>query len=248
MIFMKTDIGQTRSSNQDAMSAGFLDERTCWAVVCDGMGGANGGSVASQKCIELLSEQLQEGYRPELSKEEIRSLLEGAIYHANAVIYELAQTNSELSGMGTTAVLALVQEQELSVVHVGDSRAMLFHAGTIQRLTKDHSLVQHMIDVGELTEQEAQQHPNRHVITRAIGVSPVVLDDYGQWSLQPGDVLLLCSDGLYNRVSDQEIALLLKETQREQWAEKLVEKANENGGEDNITAVLLCIDASQEAG
>lgn len=247
MIVAKTDKGKVRSSNQDAVMSGNLGNNAQWLVVCDGMGGANGGNVASTECVKIIEEQLRIAYRDNMSEESMRQLFETAIYNANTVVCGIAEENIELNGMGTTIVLAIIRDMQLYLAHVGDSRAMLIRNGELKRLTKDHTVVQSMIDAGELTEAEAKVNPNRHIITRVIGVTPSVQSDYMQMDIENEDILLLCSDGLYNCIEDEQIISILKNGSFEDRAEVLVEVANENGGDDNITVALFRADSAQEA-
>lgn len=243
-VYMKTDTGRIRSSNQDAMFSMEPEQDVLCAAVCDGMGGANGGNVASTLCVKVLQDQLQRAYRSGMSEKSVIQMLTTALFNANLAIYEESQSNAELKGMGTTAVLALVQQQHLFVVHVGDSRALLLRGGTLQQLTRDHTIVQAMVDSGEISEQQAQSHPQKHIITRAVGVQREVDIDVSDWQLQENDLVLLCSDGLSNHLSSEQICEAAKRFPPQELAEGLVSLANENGGSDNITVVVISINGS----
>ena len=172
-LFGKTDIGLVRETNQDAFSFGSFDDGNCWAVVCDGMGGVSGGQVASEICVEKVSEAIKRSYRKGITVSSAKNLLTTAINAANSAVFKEAQENIELKGMGTTVVAVLVLGSIAVVAHVGDSRAYLIN-DEINQITKDHSFVQLLIDTGKITEEEAKVHPDRNVITRAVGIEHVV--------------------------------------------------------------------------
>ncbi len=244
-LFMKTDIGKVRQTNQDAVTGAVLDGQTAWAAVCDGMGGASGGNVASETGVRTLEEQMAAGYRAEMNGNSIRNLLTSAVYNANSAIYGLSTQDPALSGMGTTAVLALVAHDKIHLVNIGDSRAFLVRK-SIDQITKDHTMVQAMVDMGQLTEEEAREHPQKHIITRALGVNASVDVDYYEVDFPPDAVLLLCSDGLSNHMEPLEILELYANTPIHQFADQLVARAIENGGSDNVTVAVIA-NQSQEA-
>lgn len=233
------DIGLVRSSNQDAYNTGSFSEDVAWAVVCDGMGGANGGNVASQTAVEKIENHINASYRKNMPERSIKNMLTCAIYNANLAIYEMAREKVELSGMGTTVVLALVADGEVHVAHAGDSRVYLIHQNAIEQLTTDHSVVQEMVDSGQLTEEEARRHPRKNIITRALGVMEEINIDYNQCPMKPGDLLLLCTDGLTNLVDDQTILQLAQTEEFSKLADALAARAKEQGGNDNITVVII---------
>lgn len=237
--YMKTDIGKIRSSNQDAMFSIEPEPGVLCAAVCDGMGGVNGGNIASELCVNTLRSQLQKAYHPGMSDRSVTQMLTTAFFNANLAVYEESRKDAELAGMGTTAVLALVQQQHLFVVHVGDSRALLLRDGAVQQLTHDHTIVQAMVDSGEISEQQAQCHPHKHIITRAVGVGREVEIDISDWQLQQDDLILLFSDGLSNHLSNEQISAAARRFPPNELAEGLIALANENGGSDNITVVVI---------
>ena len=236
-IFGKTDIGLVRETNQDAFSFGSFDDGNCWAVVCDGMGGVSGGQVASEICVEKVSEAIKRSYRKGITVSSAKNLLTTAINAANSAVFKEAQENIELKGMGTTVVAVLVLGSIAVVAHVGDSRAYLIN-DEINQITKDHSFVQLLIDTGKITEEEAKVHPDRNVITRAVGIEHVVDVEIDIVDINDNDKLLICTDGLNGYVPDADILKIIKEY-GDSSTEKLVEKAIDNGGRDNITAVLM---------
>ena len=232
-LVAKTDIGSQRSENQDSYRGGRRPDDAVWGAVCDGMGGARGGRLASTMAVDALQ---QAG----------RALLESAVEQANRSVYEKARGTPSLSGMGTTVVCALVRGGLAQYVHVGDSRIYLFRNNKLLQLTKDHSMVQEMVEQGALTEEEAQNHPRKNLITRALGVGRDVEADFGEKEVSPRDILLLCSDGLSNCVSVPQIEETLARTPFYEAADALVQKALEGGGLDNITVLLMQVEAVEE--
>ena len=243
-LFGKTDIGLVRETNQDAFSFGSFDDGNCWAVVCDGMGGVSGGQVASEICVEKVSEAIKRSYRKGITVSSAKNLLTTAINAANSAVFKEAQENIELKGMGTTVVAVLVLGSIAVVAHVGDSRAYLIN-DEINQITKDHSFVQLLIDTGKITEEEAKVHPDRNVITRAVGIEHVVDVEIDIIDINYNDKLLICTDGLNGYVPDADILKIIKEY-GDSSTEKLVETANLNGGHDNITVVLISSDNQGE--
>ncbi len=236
-IFGKTDIGFIRETNQDAFSYGSFDDGNCWAVVCDGMGGVSGGQVASSICVEKVSEAIKRGYRKNMNISSAKNLLTTAINAANSAVFKQSQENLELKGMGTTVVAVLVSGNIAIVAHVGDSRAYLIN-DEIKSITKDHSFVQLLIDTGKITEEEANTHPDRNIITRAVGIEHVVDVEIDIVDINNNDKLLICTDGLNGYVSDADILKTVNEY-GDSSTEKLVETANNAGGRDNVTAVII---------
>jgi serine/threonine protein phosphatase PrpC len=224
----KTDTGRQRQANEDSYFA-----KSPVFAVADGMGGAQAGEVASRIAAGAFEQEVDSEAPPEAQ-------LEGIAKDANREIHELAQTDSSRAGMGTTLTAAIVRDDEVSLGHVGDSRAYVFRDGELKRLTKDHSLVEELRRQGRLTDEEAEEHPQRSIITRALGPEPEVNVDTMTFPAKNGDVFLLCSDGLTTMVSDAELARILREAPTLRSAvNKLVDTANGNGGRDNITAVAF---------
>lgn len=239
-IFSKTDIGMVRSSNQDAYFTGELSDGAVFAVVCDGMGGANAGNVASESAVKIISEYLLKSYRTNMDFNDIEKMLNNAISSANIEIYDMSLKSPELSGMGTTAVVALIRENNAVIAHVGDSRA--YHIGDdIKQLTRDHSVVQTLLEKGELTPNEAKIHPRKNVITRALGAEENIVSDSDIIDVRVGESLLLCTDGLSNFIEASEILNIFKNENIEDVAEILVDTANKNGGGDNIAVVTVTL-------
>lgn len=237
-IFSKTDRGRVRTDNQDAYFAGKITDDSVFAVVCDGMGGANAGNVASELAVRHISEYVIRSYRDGMDMTDTEKTLKNAIVSANISLYDKAVNNAELAGMGTTAVAAFVKDGTAVIAHVGDSRIYLVN-GEIKQLTRDHSVVQSLIESGKITPEDAKVHPRKNVITRALGAEEDVAVDSDCLNLSNGDTLLLCSDGLTNFLDDKDILKVFQNNDISAVAERLVEEANENGGGDNITVVTV---------
>lgn len=237
-VYGRTDKGRVRQNNQDAFVTGKLSDSVHFAVVCDGMGGANGGNIASSLAVKVITNRIVEGYRENMSRQSIHYMLESAIAAANVLVYDTAVADPELHGMGTTVVAVIVSGDEAVVAHIGDSRAYII-SDDIRQLTRDHSVVWEMVEKGEITEEEARIHPNKNFITRALGVEEQVECDITDAELSDGAMLLVCTDGLTNMVENQEIARILKKLSPQNAVEKLIVSANMSGGSDNITACLF---------
>lgn len=238
-IFSKTDRGRVRTDNQDAYFAGKITDDAVFAVVCDGMGGANAGNVASELAVRHISEYVVRSYRSGMmNMTDTEKTLKNAIVSANISLYDKAVNNAELAGMGTTAVAAFVKDGTAVIAHVGDSRIYLVN-GEIKQLTRDHSVVQSLIESGKITPEDAKVHPRKNVITRALGAEEDVAVDSDCLNLSNGDTLLLCSDGLTNFLDDKDILTVFQNNDISAVAERLVEEANKNGGGDNITVVTV---------
>lgn len=238
-IVAKTDKGHVRNSNQDAYAVGEFSDEVVWAVVCDGMGGANGGNIASALAVKVISDRINVSYREQMRDSSIINMLDSALNAANVEVFDLAQSKAELNGMGTTVVCAIVKNGQVFIAHVGDSRAYILRNGNITQLTTDHSMVQDLLDSGKITSEQALHHPNKNIITRAVGVDKNIDIDFDETELDDESTLLLCTDGLSNYVSNDEILELTSDGKHYAFADRLVNKANENGGGDNITAVVI---------
>jgi PPM family protein phosphatase len=231
---VRTDTGRQRNANEDSL---FVDAPLF--VVADGMGGAQAGEVASRAAAESFAQNL-----PPAPPER---LLEETIEGANRTIHELARKDPSLTGMGTTTTATLVDldSEEVAIGHVGDSRAYRLRAGKFEQLTRDHSLVEEMRRKGQLTDAQAQDHPQRSIITRALGPEPEVEVDLQTVPAQAGDVFLICSDGLTTMLDDEKIAhILSRATSLQSAVRALVDEANRAGGRDNITVVLFRLEAA----
>lgn len=237
-IYSKIDIGRERTLNQDAFFAGEISQDIAFAVVCDGMGGANAGDVASQTAVKIISEYIINSYRKKMTIDDFSKVLRNALLSANITLFDMALKDEKLKGMGTTAVVAVVKGDEVAIAHVGDSRIYLVNESLTQ-LTRDHSIVQTLIESGEITPEAAEKHPRKNVITRALGVEGDVAVDTAELKLSDNEALLLCTDGLTNFTSSDDILKTFKENDISLVPEMLVNLANQGGGGDNITVVTL---------
>lgn len=238
-VFSRSDIGLVRKENQDSCSFSVISSGCVWAVVCDGMGGARGGKTASSTAVQFITEYLNRNYSDTMDEEELSTLLVNAVDGANTQVYRKSFESPEYTGMGTTCELVFIRDSVVHVVHVGDSRTYSVRGGKILQLTEDHSVVQEMVNRGEITEQQALNHPNRNVITRALGVNPTLRLDYIEAEFEYGDVLLICSDGLSNFVSQSDIVKTVHENRGILLIDTLVELAKIGGGADNITVTVI---------
>lgn len=235
--FCATDIGRNRQCNQDYFSVSEepVGNLPNLFVVADGMGGHRAGGYASQYAVTTILEQARDSYE----KNPI-AVLEKAIQTANERILERSRTDENLAGMGTTVVAATCLGRYLEVANVGDSRLYISHRDYMEQITRDHSLVEEMVRFGGINREEARRHPDKNIITRAVGVEEKVTIDFFTVELTEGDLVLLCSDGLTNMLEDGLIHQILREdTDITGKAEELISRANENGGRDNITVILV---------
>ncbi|MEM5781092.1 MAG: Stp1/IreP family PP2C-type Ser/Thr phosphatase [Lawsonibacter sp.] len=231
-----THRGTVRQQNQDAYAIRQLENGRVIAVVCDGMGGARAGNVASTMAVE----RFMEAFLEQGDGEQDQERMQVAAALANQDIFQRAATDSDCSGMGTTLVAALAGTEEAVILNEGDSRAYHINQDGIVRITRDHSLVEDMVERGELTREEARTHPHKNLITRALGAEPVLLADCFRQPMVPGDYLLLCSDGLSNIVTDQEILYeVIHGGEDETCCQRLLEIALHRGAPDNVTVVII---------
>ena len=234
-----TDTGLVRRENQDAYATAVIADCTV-AVVCDGMGGTNGGHMASTIAVETLLEQLRSLLKPGMEREQIKNAVLQGIAQANDAIRAKAAEDETLANMGTTLVCAVCRDSEALVFNVGDSRGYLIGESGIHQITRDHSVVENMVERGDITPAQARRHPRRNLITRALGPDVQVEADTFPVSWQQGDFLLLCTDGLVNTVTDQEMLFeIMHENDLDGCLDRLMAAAREQGAPDNVTIVLL---------
>ena len=226
-----TDVGQKRKTNQDSF---IVDQETLLFGVADGMGGHRGGGVASKLAVDTIRSFVQSHKTgdPEV-------IIEKALQEASKTIYKQSMEKEELTGMGTTATFAWVKGKKIFIAHVGDSRAYLLRGEKIWQITEDHSLVHEQVKAGILPESAQKGHELRNVLTRSIGFEPAVKVDIYQKELKPGDKFLICSDGLVGMIDDKDISKIVNKKSLDEAVKKLIEMANKNGGDDNITSVLI---------
>ncbi len=241
--FAVTDVGQKRKINQDSVfvSTEPVGNLPNLFIVADGMGGHNAGDFASRYAVNAVREAI------EVSREvNPVKLISEAIRLANEGILAEAEAHEEMRGMGTTIVVTTILGNYAYTANVGDSRLYLYD-GELRQITKDHSLVEEMVRLGELTEEQAKNHPDRHIITRALGAAETVEPDFFDYRLHPENILLMCSDGLSNMVDDDEIRQIMEQPiSAEEKADTLVGTANDNGGTDNIAVIIIEPDADEE--
>jgi serine/threonine protein phosphatase PrpC len=235
----KTDIGNVRETNQDDYNFGNLDDDSVFAVVCDGMGGEKGGHMASHIASTVITDSIVAAFGRGFKESSIKGVLQTAVTAANISVFDRSQSDEKYRGMGTTVVAVIIFGGIAHIVHAGDSRAYLVSEDRIEQLTKDHSLVQIYVDKGEITQDEARFHPKKHFITRALGVTSVIDLDYCEFPLNEGEAIMICTDGLSNYFSNDELFAMIKSAGYSKCAEKLIGAAKKAGGADNITVVCI---------
>ena len=235
----KTDKGLVRANNQDTYRTAINENGLGFVVLCDGMGGARAGNIASDRAAERFMEHIQTADPAQADTDTLSQIVSQAVTMANTEVFELSQSSPAYNGMGTTLVGGICVENRIVLANVGDSRAYVIDGDNIAQMTGDHSLVAEMVRSGRLTAEEARHYPGRNLITRAIGVESDVEADLYEITLHEGQTLLLCSDGLCGLVTDAEIAVAVSKAQsKEQACDQLIELACNAGGNDNITVVL----------
>ena len=237
--FAKTDIGKARDMNQDYYYISKPEDKISIFILADGMGGYNGGEIASKLATMVTLGYIQSNFEniPK-EREEILKLIKSAMEYANMVVYEKSKEQKELEGMGTTLEVCLIYNNKLYIGHIGDSRIYRLRGEFFRKLTHDHSYVQKLVKDGTITQEEANHHPKKNMLMKALGCTAFVEPDITVKGFVKDDIVLICSDGLTNMVEEPEIYNILK-NEGTLAAEKLVEKANENGGYDNITAIVI---------
>ena len=246
---LKTDTGKIRQHNEDDAGIFKGKDEFILAVVADGMGGHLAGDVASKIAVKAMGEKWNEAETIPTAPSDCEKWLIEQILSVNSKIYDHAQAHEECQGMGTTIVCALFTGKTVSVAHIGDSRCYLLQDDDFVQVTEDHSLVNELVRTGEISREDAEHHPRKNVLTKALGTDQSVSIDTRSFDIEPGDKLLLCSDGLTNKVEGTELKdILQSDSAPQEKVNLLVDKANQNGGEDNITAVLLELALQVEEG
>ncbi len=238
-IIGATDKGKVRSVNEDGFDFGTFEDGTAWAIVCDGMGGVRGGHIASKLVLEMVSEKIKKCYNKLMPTYSFENVFLSTITTANVLVHDRSFIDEDLKGMGTTIVAAIIKDGMACIAHVGDSRVYKISDGEIRQITKDHSLAQEMLDSGQLTKEEFENYPKKNIITRALGVDEKIDIDFDFTPVEKDEALILCSDGLSGLVSDSEILSIYNETEFNKLCEKYIDTANNNGGRDNITVVVM---------
>ena len=239
MVFAKTDIGKAREKNQDYYYVSKDTDVPRIYILADGMGGYKGGEVASKLATESVKKYIENNFSNIIKeKEEILKLIASAVEYANMVVYEKSKEDKELEGMGTTLEVCVIYNNKAYIGHVGDSRVYRIRKDIIRKLTKDHSYVQQLIEDKKITREEAKTHPKKNMITKALGCTPFVEPDLRARNFEKGDIFIICSDGLTNMVDEKQIYEIIKQD-IENATEKLINEANQAGGYDNITVIII---------
>ena len=237
-----SDAGCVRRQNQDAYQIEELDRNTLLCVVCDGMGGAKSGNIASSLATEVFVEEVRRTWKPNMDRETMDQMMLSAVKLANFTVYDQAQQFPEFEGMGTTLVALLLQGRKATIANVGDSRCYGLSRRGIHQITRDHSLVQMMVDRGDLSPEMAKTYPGKNFITRAVGTESTVECDIFHQDVSRGDYFLLCSDGLSNMMDDQEILFeVVHGVNKQHCCKRLLAIAKNRGAPDNVTSVLVLI-------
>lgn len=229
-------VGQVRKINEDSF-ASYICDNYAYAIVADGMGGHLAGEIASKMAVDYIGEYVREHITDDLDHFQVKEILHRAFLNANNYIYEYSCKNESVMGMGTTATMCVIRDGFVIYAHVGDSRAYMI-SKTIKQITRDHSYVQELVKLGQITPEEAKIHPRRNYITRAMGVEKDVKADLGIKTYK-GENILICSDGLHGKIDDKELLETVNGNNLQDSVAKLIDLANERGGEDNITAVVM---------
>ena len=238
-IFAKSDVGKAREMNQDYFFVSNSEDEIKLFILADGMGGYNGGEVASSLATQSAKNYILNNFNKiEHDKETILKLIKNAVEYANMVVYEKSKKEKELEGMGTTIEVCLIYNNKVYIGHVGDSRVYRLRKEFFRKLTKDHSYVEQLIEDGTISKEEAYNHPKKNMLTKALGCTAFVEPDCLVKGFLKGDILLISSDGLTNMIKDEEIYNIIKNNP-EKAVDELVEKANQNGGYDNITVIII---------
>jgi len=254
-IASHTDPGMVRSNNEDSIAS--IPEQGL-VVLADGMGGYNAGEVASGMATTMLTTELRQLLEkhapfevdPQSGQKAALKMLQQQIAKANTSIYQASQSQPQYAGMGTTLVVALFYDNKVMVAHIGDSRLYRMRGDEFSQISKDHSLLQEQIDAGMLTKEQAKHSSNKNLVTKALGIDPVVEPEIHEYDALPGDIYLLCSDGLSDMVSDDDIGMTLQAlgANLNLAAQQLVQMANDNGGRDNVSVILIKIMGAYAAG
>lgn len=241
ILIADTDKGLVRQTNQDKYECRVINDNFGFVVVCDGMGGQNGGNIASEITVNFAREMLDRDLKEDMSEMSLRAVMESAAHGANALVYSRAVADKKLEGMGTTLVICVFRGRELFILYAGDSRVYVASPAQEKQLTKDHTVVQMLMDIGEISQNDVKTHPKRHYITRAIGVGEKLDIDYIYYTLSEDELILICTDGLYHYMERGTMYKFLRNAVKEKNVSCLMDLAKQSGGSDNITAVVADI-------
>lgn len=237
--FATSDVGKAREINEDYFYISFPDDPVQLFILADGMGGYNGGEVASKLAVTTAKNYILSNFeKSKDSKEKLLDLVKNSSQYANMVVFEKSRENEELTNMGTTLDICLIYQNKAFISHIGDSRIYRIRKDFFRKLTKDHSYVQQLVDEGKITEEESKNHPKKNMLMKALGCTSFIEPDAMIRGFIKDDILLMCSDGLTNMVSETEIRQIIKENPTDS-TKLLIQKANDLGGKDNITAIII---------
>ena len=238
-VVAKSDVGMTRKENQDRFCVKIIDDDTVAAVVCDGMGGAQSGGLASEIAANTVFDRLTLNYRNDADDNSIRNTLITSLTAANTLVYEKSKEDEDKKGMGTTCVGALINKDKAYIASVGDSRAYLLDENGIRQITNDHTIVEILYEQGKIEKDDKNKHEMSHIITKAIGTEPDLDPDYFEVELKKNSIILICSDGLTNYCSDELIYSYVYNKELERSLSDLINYAKDKGGKDNITVAII---------
>ncbi len=238
-VAAKSDVGMTRLENQDRFCVKIIDDKTVAAVICDGMGGAQSGALASEIAANAVFDRLTQNYRSDADDNSIRNTLITSLTAANTLVYEKSKEDEDKKGMGTTCVGALVNKNKAYIASVGDSRAYLLDDNGIKQITNDHTIVEILYEQGKIEKDDKNNHEMSHIITKAIGTEPDLDPDYFEVELKQNSIILICTDGLTNYCSDELIYSYVYNKELERSLNDLIEYAKNKGGKDNITVAII---------
>ncbi len=237
--FATSDVGKARELNEDYFYISYPDDAIQLFILADGMGGYNGGEIASKLAVSSAKNYIISNFnKSNEDKETLINLVKNSSQYANMVVYEKAQTSEELKKMGTTLDVCLIYQNKAFISHIGDSRVYRIRKEFIRKLTKDHSYVQQLVDEGKITKEESMNHPKKNMLMKALGCTPFIEPDAMVKGFVKGDIILMCSDGLTNMVQEEDVYKIIKENPTDA-TKLLVQKANDLGGMDNITALII---------
>ena len=237
--YVTSDVGMTREINEDYFSVSYPGDEVQLFIIADGMGGYNGGEVASKLAVQSVRNYILSNYEEtDKSRESLLKLVKASVQYANMIVHDKAISTIDAKKMGTTLDVCLINQGKLYIGHVGDSRIYRIRKEYMRKLTKDHSYVQHLLDEGKITKEQSATHPDRNMLMKALGVTEYIEPDAMVKGYLKDDIILMCTDGLTNMVSEEEIYKIIKENPTDA-SKPLIQKANDNGGRDNITAIII---------
>ena len=237
--YVTSDVGMTREINEDYFSVSYPGDEVQLFIIADGMGGYNGGVVASKLAVQSVRNYILSNYEEtDKSRESLLKLVKASVQYANMIVHDKAISTTDTKQMGTTLDVCLINQGKLYIGHVGDSRIYRIRKEYMRKLTKDHSYVQQLLDEGKITKEQSATHPDRNMLMKALGVTGYIEPDAMVKGYLKDDIILMCTDGLTNMVSEEEIYKIIKENPTDA-SKPLIQKANDNGGRDNITAIII---------